>query len=83
MARIYEVNPLLCPCGKEMRIVEFVTYPPYDDFADWNISQLVSDTPDGFPSLDEPIYHESGPDPPHVDYYDPPHSEETSYIVYD
>jgi len=26
IARIYEVNPLLCPCGKEMKIVAFVTH---------------------------------------------------------
>ncbi len=27
IARIYEVNPLLCPCGKEMKIIKFVTQP--------------------------------------------------------
>jgi len=26
IARIYEVNPLLCSCGKEMKIVAFVTH---------------------------------------------------------
>jgi hypothetical protein len=26
IARIYEVNPLLCPCGKEMKILAFVTH---------------------------------------------------------
>ena len=27
IARIYEVNPLICPCGKEMKIIAFVTNP--------------------------------------------------------
>lgn len=27
IARIYEVNPLLCTCGKKMKIVAFVTQP--------------------------------------------------------
>ena len=27
IARIYEVNPLLCACGKEMKIVAIVTHP--------------------------------------------------------
>ena len=26
IARIYEVNPLICACGEEMRIVAFVTH---------------------------------------------------------
>ena len=26
IARIYEVNPLLCSCGKEMKIITFVTH---------------------------------------------------------
>lgn len=27
IARIYEVNPLICPCGKEMKITSFVLHP--------------------------------------------------------
>ena len=56
--------------------------PPYD-LDDCNISQLVPGTSDGFPSLDQPSHSETGPDPPHINYYDPPHWEETKYVVYD
>lgn len=27
IARIYEVDPLICRCGKEMKIIKFVTHP--------------------------------------------------------
>jgi len=26
--RVYEVDPLLCRCGKRMRVVGFITQPP-------------------------------------------------------
>ena len=26
--RVYEVDPLLCPCGERMRILSFLTDPP-------------------------------------------------------
>ena len=27
IARIYEINPLVCECGKELKIITFVTHP--------------------------------------------------------
>jgi len=107
IARIYEVNPLQCSCGKEMRIVKFVTHsteiwqilsgmgwpsvaPEFDepqDLVEWNISQLTVETEDGFPVYEENREH--GPDPPQCasieweSCVDPPHWEDTNYIIYD
>ncbi len=49
--------------------------PPYELKA-WDICQLVPGTKDGFPEDGVQISCNSGPDPPHCDYSDPPHSDE-------
>ena len=104
IARIYEINPLLCTCGKEMKIVAIVTHPtkiyqilscfgwptdkidfdpPYE-LQEWNISQLVTGTHDGFPSIEEPCQFETSSDSPHWESgVDPPHWEDPDYITYD
>ena len=52
--------------------------PPYD-LPNWDICQLLSDTSDGFPSMEEPVYGGVGPDPPSQESYsDPPHWEDYS-----
>ena len=63
------------------------TVPDFDepqDLAEWEICQLVPGTDDGFPDDRDQLYT-SGTDPPD-DYFlevDPPHWEDSNYIVYD
>ena len=103
IARIYEENPLLCSCGKEMKITKVVTHPAeiwriltkaglpttvpeFDEpqeLTEWNISQLVPDTEDGFPVYGE--CYKSGTDPPDnpfIEDIDPPHWEDPNFIQY-
>ena len=49
LSRIYEVNPLLCVCGKEMRITKFVTHPTEI----WRILTKLG-WPTTAPDFDEP-----------------------------
>jgi hypothetical protein len=49
LARIYEVNPLLCLCGKEMKIIRFVTHPAEI----WRILKKIG-WPTTAPDFDEP-----------------------------
>ena len=60
--------------------------PPFD-LNIWSISQLIPGTSDGFPVEEfchTQNYFEADPDPPQFkDGVDPPHWEETHYIIYD
>jgi hypothetical protein len=51
LARIYEVNPLLCICGREMKIVAIVTHPT-------EIGRILSGIgwPTHIPEFDPPYY---------------------------
>jgi hypothetical protein len=98
IARIYEVNPLVCEgCGKEIKIIGFVTHssqiwrilkgigwpvdvPEFDspnESLSCDICQLIPNTRDGFPEVEEQVHYDTGPDPPHCDEYcDSPHWED-------
>ena len=73
IARIYEVNPLICStCGGRIKIIGFVTHPaeilrvlrrigwplqhhefdPAENFPEWTLNQLLPDTADGFPEIE-------------------------------
>jgi hypothetical protein len=63
---------------------EAPVFDPPCDFSKWEICQLVPGTVDGFPTIDDLRYFESGPDPPlNGDCIDPPHWEEPNQIIYD
>ena len=49
IARIYEVDPLLCLCGKEMKITKIVTHPTEI----WRILSKIG-WPTTTPEFDEP-----------------------------
>lgn len=49
IARIYEADPLLCPCGKEMKITKIVTHPTEI----WRILTKIG-WPTTTPEFDEP-----------------------------
>jgi len=67
-------------------------FDPPSDFSDREICQLVAGTCDGFPTIEDSCCFESGHDPPecaedvdfphHEDSIDPPHWEDTNFIIY-
>ncbi len=50
IARIYEVDPLLCTCGKEIKITKIVTHPT----GIWRILTKIG-WPTTTPEFDEPL----------------------------
>jgi hypothetical protein len=55
-----------------------ITIPEFDlpyECITYNICQLVPNTQDGFPMLEEQVHYDTGPDPPYVNEIDPPHCE--------
>ena len=84
IARIYEVNPLICSkCGGKIKIIGFVThhaeilrvlcgigwpvqshnFDPPENFHEWHVNQLLSNTVDGFPEMEnqESYWREEDP----------------------
>jgi hypothetical protein len=49
IARVYKVNPMICGCGRELKINGFVTYPP-------EIERILKKTPwpSAIPEFDPP-----------------------------
>lgn len=67
-----QIRRILSGVGLPTVVPEFD--PPYE-LASMNICQLVPETDDGFPEIDVQVYYDSGPDPPSIEYIDPPHCE--------
>ena len=70
-----QIRRILKGIGWPVEIPEFD--PPYESYEldIYDICQLVPDTPDGFPVLEEQVHYDVGPDPPYVEDIDPPYSD--------
>ena len=51
--RIYEADPLLCECGRKMRILSFLTDPPVVNKILKHVEQTASGSQRGPPADDE------------------------------
>ena len=68
-----EIYRILKRMGFSIELHEFDHANHLDD---WKFSQLIPDTADGFPLMEEPQGYWNGPDPPFPESYsDPPHGE--------
>ena len=70
-----EIRWILRGIGWPITIPEFD--PPQEKVYD-DISQLLPNTPDGFPEPEVQVHYDTGPDPPSVADIDPPHWEDHS-----
>ena len=60
--------------------IELHKFDPANQLYDWEFSQLVSGSEDGFPLIEEQQGYWNGPDPPFSDSldYDSPYQEQES-----
>ena len=72
-----DIYRILKRIGWPIKLHEF--YPPYDLPHENDISQLVAETIDGFPAIEEQAHYNTGHDPPFQETFcDPPHGDDAS-----
>jgi Putative transposase len=74
-----EIRRILRGIGWNIEVPEF---DPAHDMHNWDIWQLSHGTKDGFSEVELQVHFETGPDPPHMEYFDPPHWEDRNEFSY-